>query len=163
MFIITNNGVKMATIKKPLSKSARYYKENPKAHAKKLKYSREYHKKKGSGETMRFYREHPEAYKKKLEYSREYNKSAEQRAYRSALNKANRAAGTYGNGDGLDVSHTTSKKKFVLEPQSVNRARNGSGGKSTKLSTKKTKGMRVVKPVSKTKPAKSAKPTRRKS
>jgi len=144
----------MATIKKKPSKSTLYYRKNPEARAKKLEYAKEYRKKKGPGETMRFYREHPEAYKKKLEYSREYNKSPEQRAYRSELNKANREAGTYGNGDGLDVSHTTSKKKLVLEPQSKNRARNGSGGKSTKLSTSKTKGMKVVKPK---------KPTRRKA
>ena len=66
----------------------------------------------------------------KKEY-REYQGSPERRKYRAALNKANRKAGTYGNGDGKDMSHTKSGK-LVKESQSKNRARNGQNGKSTK-------------------------------
>ena len=39
---------------------------------------------------------------------------------------ANRASGTYGNGDGKDVSHTKAGK-LVKETKSTNRARNGKG------------------------------------
>ena len=83
------------------SKSARYYASNPKARAKKKKYDTKYHK------------------------------SSERRKYRSDLNKANRKAGTYGNGDGKDISHTKSGK-LVKEKASKNRARNGANKRSTK-------------------------------
>jgi hypothetical protein len=51
--------------------------------------------------------------------------------YRASLNKANRKAGTYGNGDGVDMSHTKSGR-LVKEKATKNRARNGANGKSTK-------------------------------
>ena len=54
---------------------------------------------------------------------KEYQSSPERKKYRALLNKANRKAGTYGNGDGLDMSHTKSGK-LVKEKQSKNRARN---------------------------------------
>jgi hypothetical protein len=54
-----------------------------------------------------------------------------QKKYRVALNKANRKAGTYGNGDGKDMSHTK-KGGMVKESESTNRGRNGHNGKSTK-------------------------------
>jgi len=59
------------------------------------------------------------------DYSREkeYQSSPERKKYRALLNKANRKAGTYGNGDGKDMSHTKSGK-LVKEAQSKNRARN---------------------------------------
>jgi hypothetical protein len=47
------------------------------------------------------------------------------------LNAANRKAGTYGNGDGKDMSHKKDGK-LVLEKAKTNRARNGANGKSTK-------------------------------
>ena len=43
---------------------------------------------------------------------------------RSKLNKENRKRGTYGNGDGKDVSHKKNGKTF-LEAASKNRARKG--------------------------------------
>jgi hypothetical protein len=43
---------------------------------------------------------------------------------RAALNKENRKRGTYGNGDGKDVSHKKNGKTF-LEKASKNRARKG--------------------------------------
>jgi len=76
------------------SKSAKYYAKNPKARAKKLAYQKKYEKK-------------PSVIKKKVETI-----------------TANRKAGTYGNGDGLDASHTKNGK-IVMEKASKNRARNG--------------------------------------
>ena len=56
-------------------------------------------------------------------YDKEYQSSPARKRYRAALNKANREAGTYGNKDGKDMSHTK-KGKLVKEAQSKNRARN---------------------------------------
>jgi hypothetical protein len=56
-------------------------------------------------------------------YEKEYQSSLERKKYRAELNKANRKAGTYGNKDGKDMSHTKSGK-LVKEAQSKNRARN---------------------------------------
>lgn len=40
------------------------------------------------------------------DYKREYETyQVKKKKYRAKLNKENRARGTYGNGDGLDVSH----------------------------------------------------------
>ena len=72
-----------------MKKTAKYYQENPKARAKKDAYNKEYNKK-------------PSAVKKRVE-----------------ANAANRKAGTYGNGDRLDASHT--KSGIKMKPQSVNR------------------------------------------
>jgi hypothetical protein len=69
--------------------------------------------------------------KKKLEYDKEYQASEERKKYRVELNKANRNAGTYGNKDGKDMSHTK-KGKLVMENMKSNRARNGQNKKSTK-------------------------------
>jgi len=78
-----------------------------------------------------YFRSHPEARKKKNEYNTKYHATPERKKYRVKLNKANRDAGTYGNGDGKDMSHTKSGK-LTKESQSANRARNGKDGKSTK-------------------------------
>ncbi len=67
----------------------------------------------------------------KLEYDKKYQASEKMKKYRVELNKANRAAGTYGNKDGMDASHTKSGK-LVKENMKSNRARNGHNGKSTK-------------------------------
>lgn len=69
--------------------------------------------------------------KKKLDYDKEYHQSEERKNYRVELNRKNRDAGTYGNGDGKDMSHTKSGK-LVSESKSTNRARNGHNKKSTK-------------------------------
>lgn len=69
--------------------------------------------------------------KKKIAYDKKYNSSDEQKKYRVELNRANRKAGTYGNGDGKDMSHTK-VGKLILESARKNRARNGHNGKSTK-------------------------------
>lgn len=69
--------------------------------------------------------------KKKIAYDKKYNASDDQKKYRAELNRANRKAGTYGNGDGKDMSHTK-LGKLILENARTNRARNGHNGKSTK-------------------------------
>lgn len=67
------------------------------------------------------------------DYSKEkaYQSSPERKKYRAELNRVNRKAKTYGNGDGKDASHTKSGK-VVMEAQSKNRARNGKKGSSLK-------------------------------
>jgi hypothetical protein len=66
-----------------------------------------------------YYDKNPEAKAKKDAYNKEFNKKPAQRKKRSELVKANRDKGTYGNGDGKDVSHTS--KGLVLKKASVNR------------------------------------------
>jgi len=73
----------------------------------------------------------PSSIKRKREYDKKYSSSEKQKKYRAELNRANRKAGTYGNGDGKDMSHTKSGA-LKMEHQSSNRARNGQNGKSTK-------------------------------
>jgi hypothetical protein len=72
-----------------------------------------------------------EAIENKRAYDKKYHATRERKEYRAELNKANREAGTYGNGDGKDMSHTNSGK-IVREAAKTNRARNGKNGKSTK-------------------------------
>lgn len=69
--------------------------------------------------------------KKKIAYDKAYHKTEERKKYRAALNKANKKAGTYGNGDGKDMSHTKGGK-LTKESQKTNRARNGQNGKTTR-------------------------------
>ena len=57
-------------------------------------------------------------------YQKKYDASKLQIKKRAALNKENRKRGTYGNGDGKDVSHKKNGKTF-LEAASKNRARKG--------------------------------------
>jgi hypothetical protein len=69
--------------------------------------------------------------KKKLAYDKKYQATEKRVKYRQELNKANREAGTYGNKDGMDMSHTKGGK-LVKESMNSNRARNGHNKKSTK-------------------------------
>jgi hypothetical protein len=73
--------------------------------------------------TSKFYKDNPEARAKRLKYQKKYNKQSMQIQKRVELNKINRQKGTYGNGDGMDVSHTKDGST-VMEAQSKNRARN---------------------------------------
>jgi hypothetical protein len=57
-------------------------------------------------------------------YQKKYDASKLQIKKRTELNKENRKRGTYGNGDGKDVSHRKNGKTF-LEAASKNRARKG--------------------------------------
>jgi hypothetical protein len=72
-----------------------------------------------------------EQIKRKREYDKKYNATKKRKEYRAKLNAANKEAGTYGNGDGMDMSHTKDGR-LVKEKRSSNRARNGQNGKSTK-------------------------------
>lgn len=83
--------------------------------------------------SKKYYDSNPDAKKRKAAYDSLYHSTSERRKYRSKLNKANRKAGTYGNGDDMDMSHTRSGK-LIKEHQSRNRARNGAGGKPSKKS-----------------------------
>lgn len=87
--------------------------------------------KKGTSKSARYFQNNPEARKKKNEYNKKYHSTEKRKKYRTALNKANRTSGTYGNKDGVDKSHTKSGK-LVNESQSKNRARNGKGKRSSK-------------------------------
>jgi len=69
--------------------------------------------------------------KKKIAYDKKYSATKKSKEYRAKLNAANKEAGTYGNGDGKDRSHTKSGRT-VSEKAKTNRARNGQNGKSTK-------------------------------
>lgn len=67
--------------------------------------------------TAKYYKENPEAKAKKNAYQKEYNKKPREVKKRVELNKVNRERGTYGNGDGMDMAHTKNgivKKKASL-------------------------------------------------
>ena len=85
---------------------------------------------KNPGKSARYYAKNPKARAKKNAAQRKRNKTAANKAYRAELNAARRKDGNYGKG-GKDYSHTKSGR-IVRESASANRARNGSGGKSTK-------------------------------
>jgi hypothetical protein len=55
--------------------------------------------------TKKYYDSNPEAYDKKKKYDKEYHSTEERKKYRAFLNKKNRQAGKYGNGDGKDYDH----------------------------------------------------------
>lgn len=59
--------------------------------------------------SAKFYRENPKARKKKAETDKKINARPEQRKKRAELNKENRKRGTYGNGDKKDLSHEGNK------------------------------------------------------
>ena len=75
------------------------------------------------GKSAEYYANNPEARAKKAEYDTKYQATPERRRYRAFLNRKNREAGTYGNGDGKDVSHLKGGGT-VMEDESSNRARN---------------------------------------
>lgn len=71
----------------------------------------------------------PKSSPARLRAQAKFDKKPKQKKRRAALNKINRRKGTYGNGDGLDVSHKKNGKT-TLEKASTNRRRNGRNGKS---------------------------------
>jgi hypothetical protein len=81
-----------------------------------------------AGRTSKFYKANPEAKAKRLKQQAKYNKTKEGLKIRTAANKLNRNLGTYGNGDGMDASHT-SATKGKLEKPSANRRRPRTGKK----------------------------------
>ena len=72
--------------------------------------------------SAKYYKDNEDARKKHVAYQKEYNKSKTQVKKRVELNRENRRLGTYGNGDGMDVSHH--KYGMRLEKQSKNRGDN---------------------------------------
>jgi hypothetical protein len=61
--------------------------------------------------TKKYYDSNPEAKEKKKAYDTKYHATEERKKYRAFLNKMNRKAGKYGNGDGLDYDHN--EKRFM--------------------------------------------------
>ena len=93
--------------------------------------------KRGKSKSAKYLQKNKKARDKKKAYDKKYHQSEERKKYRAELNRKNRKAGTYGNGDGKDMSHDT-QGKLRKERQSSNRARNGRGGTAKKRkSTKK--------------------------
>jgi hypothetical protein len=80
----------------------------------------------GKSKSAKYFAANPEARAKKNAYNKEYHSDPSRVNYREDLNRANRKAKTYGNGDGKDMSHTKAGK-LVRESRSTNRARNGKG------------------------------------
>lgn len=64
----------------------------------------------GLSRSAKYYRDNPEARKKKNAYQKKFNKKRSQIEKRVELNRENRKRGTYGNGDKLDVSHMSNGK-----------------------------------------------------
>jgi len=64
----------------------------------------------GLSRSAKYYRDNPEARAKKNAYQKTFNKKKSQSKNRVNLNRLNRLFGTYGNGDNLDVSHRSGKK-----------------------------------------------------
>lgn len=81
-----------------------------------------------AGRTWTYYKKNPEAYKRKKIYDAKLQKRSDQVRKRVEANKANRDAGTYGNGDDLDYDHCEGK----MIPKEKNRGRKGEGGRKSK-------------------------------
>ena len=64
----------------------------------------------GLSRSAKYYRDNPEARAKKNAYQKKFNKKKSQSKNRVELNRLNRLFGTYGNGDKLDVSNRSGKK-----------------------------------------------------
>jgi len=75
--------------------------------------------------TSEYYKKNPEARAKRLKQQAKYNRQSLQIKKRVELNRENHKRGTYGNGDGKDVSHKKDGST-ILEKASKNRARNRS-------------------------------------
>ena len=78
-----------------------------------------------ASKTSTYYKKNPAARRRRLKQQSKYQKRPDRVKKRVALNRENRKRGTYGNGDGKDVSHTKCGGT-VLEQASSNRARNRS-------------------------------------
>ena len=72
--------------------------------------------------SAKYYQKNKKARDKKKAYDTKYHSTPARRKYRSQLNKYNRKAGTYGNGDGKDASHKGGKISG-MESAKANRGR----------------------------------------
>ena len=72
--------------------------------------------------TSDYYKKHPQKRRERNKQQERYNKSGKGNAIAKRANRANRALGTYGNGDGKDAAHYKgSKTKGRLQSPSTNR------------------------------------------
>ena len=77
--------------------------------------------------TAKYYRSNPKARAKRLKQQKRYNKTKKGLELRVNANAINRAKGTYGNGDGKDVAHKPGKQNSknpndaTLQSPSTNR------------------------------------------
>ena len=78
--------------------------------------------------TSDYYKRNGPARRKRNAQQTRYNKSGKGNKIAREANRANRALGTYGNGDGLDAAHT-GKNRDKLEAPSKNRANPRKGKK----------------------------------
>lgn len=81
-----------------------------------------------AGSTSNYYKQNPKAKAKRLKQQAKYNKTNEGLKIRTQANKLNRKLGTYGNGDGMDASHT-GPNTGKLESPKANRTRPRTGKK----------------------------------
>lgn len=72
--------------------------------------------------TSEYYKQNPKARQRRQNQQSKYNKTNNGLKIRTAANKLNRKLGTYGNGDGMDASHT-GPSTGKLEKPSANRRR----------------------------------------
>ena len=63
-----------------------------------------------AGSSSTYYKNNPKAKAKRNKQQARYNKTTKGLKIRTAANAANRAKGTYGNGDGKDVAHKPGKE-----------------------------------------------------
>jgi len=77
----------------------------------------------GNSDSAKRYQNDPKARARKKAYDTAYHATPERRRYRAELQKANRKAGTHGNGDGLDITHK-GRRISGTKPQSENRGSN---------------------------------------
>lgn len=82
----------------------------------------------GKSKSAKYFASNPEARKKKNEYNTKYHSTSERKKYRAKHNAARKKMKVSKNED----ASTTKSGKIVKEKRSVNRARNGKGGKSSK-------------------------------
>ena len=78
--------------------------------------------------TSNYYKKNPAARKRRNAQQTRYNKSGRGNAIAKRANRANRALGTYGNGDGKDAAHTGPNRARLQSP-SKNRANPRKGKK----------------------------------
>jgi hypothetical protein len=78
--------------------------------------------------TSEYYKKNPKARQRRQKQQAKYNKTNNGLKIRTNANKLNRQLGTYGNGDGMDASHT-GPAKGKLENPSANRRRPRTGQK----------------------------------
>lgn len=86
--------------------------------------------------TSEYYKKNPEARRRRLKQQAKYNKTKRGLKLRTKANKANRALGTYGNGDGMDAAHTGPNRARLQSP-SANRTNPRKGRKYSKGKGKK--------------------------